>query len=112
MSDLFGLTWLTRRGLQEAPTAPAATAAPTAVPPTIPPPALDMNALMARRPLVWFAPLPIMPTHPGRPFIGSEDFMSLFEPDAPWRRPRAHPGLQAVRRVVGAHATDASCARR
>jgi hypothetical protein len=25
-----------------------------------------------------------MPTHPGREFIGSEDFMSLFEPEAPW----------------------------
>jgi hypothetical protein len=67
-----------------------------------------MNALMARRPLVWFAPLPIMPTHPGRPFIGSEDFMSLFEPDAPWQEAAGH--IQVFKLYgewVGAHATDA-----
>lgn len=33
---------------------------------------------------IWFAPLPIMPTDEGRPFLGSLDFMELFEGDAPW----------------------------
>jgi len=66
---------------------PASTSAPTAAvaTPTATPPTLDMNTVMAQRPLVWFAPLPPMPTNAGRPFIGSEDFMALFEPDAPWQ---------------------------
>jgi hypothetical protein len=34
--------------------------------------------------LTWFAPLPPMPTDAGRPFTGSDDFMDLFTPDAPW----------------------------
>jgi F5/8 type C domain len=34
--------------------------------------------------LTWFAPLPPMPTDAGRPFTGSDDFMGLFTPDAPW----------------------------
>ena len=34
--------------------------------------------------LTWFAPLPPMPTDVGRPFTGSDDFMDLFAPDAPW----------------------------
>lgn len=37
-------------------------------------------------PRVWFAPLPPLPTHPGRPYVGSTDFMKLFTPKAPWRR--------------------------
>jgi hypothetical protein len=41
-------------------------------------------------PLYWFAPLPPMPTGEGRPFIGSEDFMALFEPDAPWQVAASH----------------------
>jgi len=53
--------------------APASTATPA---PTAP----DLSA----RPLAWFAPLPPMPTDAGRPFIGSEDFMELFSPDADW----------------------------
>jgi hypothetical protein len=56
---------------------PEPTEAPTATP--VPTPA-DLTA----RPLIWFAPLPPMPTDAGRPFIGSEDFMDLFEPDADW----------------------------
>ncbi len=36
--------------------------------------------------LTWFAPLPPMPTDAGRPYTGSEDFMDLFAPDAPWER--------------------------
>ncbi len=34
--------------------------------------------------MVWFNPLPPMQTFPGRPFVGSVDFMDLFTPDAPW----------------------------
>jgi hypothetical protein len=33
----------------------------------------------------WFAPLPPMPERPGRQYIGSDDFMDLFSPDAPWQ---------------------------
>ena len=87
----------------------AGTAAPTAPATAAPAPAreLDMNALMASRPLVWFAPLPPMPMYPGREFIGSEDFMSLFEPDAPWQTAASH--IQVFKLYgewVGGHATD------
>ncbi len=34
---------------------------------------------------VWFAPLPPMPTYPGREFIGSPDFMQLFSTKARWK---------------------------
>jgi len=40
--------------------------------------------------LYWFAPLPPMPERPGRPYIGSDDFMDLFSPDAPWQRAARH----------------------
>lgn len=94
--------------------APAADAlasqpAPTAVAPepTTPPPTLDMNAVMTARPLVWFAPLPPMPTHPGREFIGSRDFMSLFEPDAPWQTAASHVQVfKLYGEWVAYHATD------
>lgn len=36
-------------------------------------------------PLYWFAPLPPLPIVQGRLFTGSDDFMKLFEPDAPWQ---------------------------
>lgn len=36
-------------------------------------------------PLYWFAPLPPLPVNEGRPFTGSDDFMKLFEIDAPWQ---------------------------
>ncbi len=35
---------------------------------------------------IWFAPLPPLPQHEGRPFIGSLDFMNLFTENAPWAR--------------------------
>ena len=55
-------------------------ATPTASPtPNLPPQDLDQT------PLYWFAPLPPLPTSDGRPFIGSEDFMALFKPEAPWK---------------------------
>jgi hypothetical protein len=33
---------------------------------------------------VWLAPLPILPTGPGREFTGSADFMRLFDDGADW----------------------------
>jgi hypothetical protein len=56
------------------PATPAATAAATEVPPPE----------LSPRPLVWFAPLPPMPTGPGRMFTGSDDFLELFGADASW----------------------------
>lgn len=49
--------------------------------PTIPakPPNLSHD------PLYWFGPLPPLPVVEGRPFIGSEDFLQLFEPEAEWQ---------------------------
>ncbi|HET7088577.1 MAG TPA: discoidin domain-containing protein [Anaerolineae bacterium] len=34
--------------------------------------------------MIWFAPLPPLSVDEGRPFIGAEDFIDLFNPDAPW----------------------------
>jgi hypothetical protein len=46
--------------------------------------------------------------YPGREFIGSEDFMSLFEPDAPWETAANHVQVfKLYGEWVGAHATDA-----
>jgi hypothetical protein len=47
---------------------------------TVIPPTLDAF------PLIWFAPLPPLPVVEGRPFTGSDDYMELFEPDAPWEK--------------------------
>jgi hypothetical protein len=44
------------------------------------PPISDLNQV----PLYWFAPLPPLPTGPGRPFTGAEDFLRLFDEEAPW----------------------------
>lgn len=63
-----------------APPSPSAATSAAAVGPP------DLSA----RPLVWFAPLPPLPTGPGRPYIGSEDFMGLFEAGAAWQRAAAH----------------------
>lgn len=41
---------------------------------------------LSTRPLVWFAPLPPLPTGPGRPYTGSDDFMQLFAPGAAWAK--------------------------
>jgi hypothetical protein len=40
--------------------------------------------------LAWFAPLPPLSTGPGRPFIGSDDFMELFKPGAAWDAAASH----------------------
>jgi hypothetical protein len=42
------------------------------------------------KPLTWFAPLPPLAVVPGRSYIGSEDFMDLFKPDAPWQEAASH----------------------
>ncbi len=72
------------------PAAWTATPIPTSTPePTITPtpyPTADLTA----RPLVWFGPLPPMQVKPGRPFIGSMDFMDLFKPEAPWQTAASH----------------------
>ena len=36
------------------------------------------------RPLVWFSPLPPLAVMDSRPFTGSDDFMALFDIEAPW----------------------------
>ena len=41
----------------------------------------DLN----HHPLYWFGPLPPLPVVEGRPFTGSDDFMKLFEVNAPWQ---------------------------
>ncbi|HET7010460.1 MAG TPA: discoidin domain-containing protein [Anaerolineales bacterium] len=63
---------------------------------------------LSPRPLVWFAPLPPMPTSAGRPFIGSEDFLDLFEADAPWADAAAHVQVfKLYGEWVAYHASDA-----
>ncbi len=57
-----------------------ATAEPAAAPTTRLDPPPDLTA----DPLIWFAPLPPLSIGPGRPYTGSDDFMSLFTPDADW----------------------------
>ena len=56
---------------------------PQATPqPTLPPPPINLT----HQPLYWFGPLPPLSTNAGRPFIGSEDYMALFNPEAPWQK--------------------------
>ncbi|MCZ7553603.1 MAG: hypothetical protein M5U05_13625 [Anaerolineales bacterium] len=62
---------------------PAAQIPNPTVPPSEPSPTLPA-ARLDSRPLYWFAPLPPLPTGPGREYTGSDDFMQLFEPAAPW----------------------------
>ncbi len=74
--------------LTPGPSVPApASAAPSPTGSAASPP--DLSA----RPLVWFAPLPPMPTGPGREFTGSDDFMGLFAPDAAWGEAAGHVGV-------------------
>jgi hypothetical protein len=55
------------------------------VSPTPEPTVTSASIDLEHQPLNWFGPLPPLPTNPSRPFIGSEDFMALFEPDAAWQ---------------------------
>lgn len=41
-------------------------------------------------PLIWFAPLPPLPIVQGRPYTGSDDYIKLFQPDAPWQTAASH----------------------
>jgi hypothetical protein len=50
---------------------------------------------LAKRPLVWFGPLPPLKVHEKRPFTGSLDFMQLFQPDAQW--PKAAGRVQVFK---------------
>ncbi len=67
---------------------------------------------LSREPLYWFAPLPPMPTGPGRMFTGSDDFMQLFDPAAPWAETAGR--IQVFKLYgewVAYHATDAELRR-
>jgi hypothetical protein len=60
---------------------PVATSPPTTEPLPLPPPDLS------KRPLVWFNPLPPLPPGSDLGFShGSDDYMELFTPDAPWQQ--------------------------
>lgn len=62
------------------PTQPIATPKPQAtIVSIVKEPVLDHD------PLYWFGPLPPLPVVEGRSFTGSDDFMKLFEVDAPWQ---------------------------
>jgi len=63
---------------------PAETPIPTPTQIAAPPPAL------LRTPLYWFSPLPPLQVSQDRPYIGSEDFMQLFEAGAPWQQAASH----------------------
>jgi hypothetical protein len=92
----------------------ASTQAPSAVtsgllasspPPTTSP--APTPADLSARPLIWFAPLPPMPTGPGREYIGSEDFMDLFEPGAAWDTAASRIGVfKLYGEWVAYHATS------
>lgn len=66
-------------------TTPAAGVPPTATANAAQPEAAIKSPNLDASPLIWFAPLPPLPIVQGRPFTGSDDFMQLFEPDAPWQ---------------------------
>lgn len=60
----------------------------TSLPPTItqPKPIVVIPPTLDEVPMIWFAPLPPLPVVQGRPFTGSDDFIELFKPDAPWNK--------------------------
>jgi len=85
-----------------APAAAASAASGASVTPAATSP--DLSA----RPLIWFAPLPPMPTDAGRPFIGSEDFMDLFADERSWDTASDRIGVfKLYGEWVAYHATDA-----
>jgi len=67
------------------PESPTATPIPSTSTPTPNPPTATPTPDLSGRPLIWFAPLPPLSVQAGRPFIGAEDYMDLFLPDAPWQ---------------------------
>ena len=99
------LTTATKVPTTEAPSTETTTAVAT---PTNPPPTPDLTA----EPLLWFGPLPVMPTSDGRPYTGSTDFMALFEQGAPWEQAAA--GLHVFKLYgewVAYNASEAELAR-
>lgn len=71
---------------------PSATSVPQPVPSNTPPPtpqAIPTNTVpplsLDVTSLAWFAPLPPLAIVEGRNFTGSDDFMDLFEVNAPWQ---------------------------
>ena len=80
----------------------------TTTSPTTPPRTIDLSD----RPLIWFGPLPPLPTDAGRPFTGAEDFFALFEPDAEWDTASEHVDVFLLyAEWVGGHATVAQLER-
>ncbi len=75
-----------------------ATATPRPIPANIPKP-IDLT----HQPLHWFAALP---PQPGGPYDGSDDYMKLFESDAPWERSAGY--LQVYKLYGGWAARDSS----
>jgi hypothetical protein len=68
--------------------------------------------LSTARPRVWFAPLPPMPTRPGREYVGSVDFMKLFSPSAPWKAASRRVNVfKLYGEWIEGTATDAQLAR-
>ena len=65
---------------------PAASSTSSPVVPTQTSKPLSLDAM----PLAWFAPLPPLAIVEGRRFIGSDDFMELFSPEATWQSAAAH----------------------
>lgn len=93
-----------------APPAPSPTSTASASPSPEPTQAPTEAPLpdLSPRPLAWFAPLPPMPTGPGRMFTGSDDFLDLFAPDAPWSATRGHLHVfKLYGEWVAYHASDA-----
>lgn len=95
---------------------PIETKAPSTLPaeqtPTMP--AVVSTPDLLHHPLYWFGPLPPLPVVTGRPFTGSDDFLQLFEVDAPWQTTAGtiqvfklygewvsnHPGDAQLRKVI------------
>ncbi len=73
-------------------------------PPTLPPPTATPEPIdLAHQPLYWFAALP---PQPGGPYDGSDDYMDLFQPDAPWDRTASY--LQVYKLYGGWAARDST----
>lgn len=66
--------------------APATSDPPTATPaPAQTPTPTPVPVDLSEDQLIWFGPLPPLSVTASRPLIGPEDYMELFEPDAPWQ---------------------------
>lgn len=63
---------------------------PASTVPTSPSIGSEPVSIATAKPLIWFAPLPPLPIVEGRNFTGSDDFMQLFNPGAPWQNAAGH----------------------